>query len=51
MKLYVSNIKESYKDTIISHLVNLVTPELLLHIVQYWHACAADEEKWDILIV
>ena len=34
MKLYVSDIEESYKYTIIGHLGNLATEYLLLHIVQ-----------------
>ena len=34
MKIYVSDIEELYKDTIIGHMVNSVTEYLLLHIVQ-----------------
>ena len=34
MKLYVANIEESYKDTLIVHLGNLGKKYLLLHIVQ-----------------
>ena len=45
MKLYVSDIEKSYKDTIIGHLVNLGTEYLLLHIVQCWRECAVDEEN------
>ena len=45
MKLYVSAIEESNKDTIIGHLENSGTEDLLLHIVQCWHICAVDEEK------
>ena len=43
MKLYVSNIEESYKDTLIGHLGNLRKEYLLLHIVQCWSACEVDE--------
>ena len=43
MNLYVSDIEESYKDTIISHLVNSGTVDLLLQIVQCRYACAVDE--------
>ena len=45
MKLYLPDIKESYKDTIIGHLRNSGTTDLLLRIVQYLRACAVDEEK------
>ena len=45
MKLYVSNIEESYKDTTIGHLGNSGTSYLLLHIVQYWRACVVNEEN------
>ena len=43
MKLYVFDIEESYKDTIIGRLVNPVTEDLLLHMVQCWRACVVDE--------
>ena len=43
MKLYVSGIEESYKDTIIGYLVNSGTADLLLHIVQVWRVCVANE--------
>ena len=33
MKLYVSDIEESYKDKIIGHMVNSSTTDSLLHIV------------------
>ena len=33
MELYVSDILESYKDTIIGHIGNSVTEDLLLRIV------------------
>ena len=36
MKLYVSDIEESYKDTIIGNLVNAGTSDLLLLRVQCW---------------
>ena len=45
MKLYVSDIEELYKDTIINHLVNSDTVDLLLHIVQCWRGCAVNEEN------
>ena len=45
MKLYVSDIEEPYKDTIIFHFGNLGTSDLLLDIVQFWHECAAVEQK------
>ena len=45
MNLYVSNIEESYKDTIIVHLGNSGTAYLILHKVQCWRACAVDEKK------
>ena len=43
MKLYVSDIEESFKDTIIVNMGNLGTAYLLLHIVQCWGACADNE--------
>ena len=45
IKLYVSDIQESYKDTIIGNLVNSGTEDLLLHILQFRCACAGDEEN------
>ena len=39
-KLYLSNIVESYKDSIIGHFGNSGTADLLLHIVQCWSAYA-----------
>ena len=45
MKLYTSNIEESYKDTIIGHMGNSDTADLLLYIVQYWRQCVVNEEK------
>ena len=45
MKLYVSNIEESYKGIIIGHVGNLGTAYLLLHLVQCWRACAVNEEN------
>ena len=44
MKLYLSDIEESYKDTIIGHLVYSGTEDLLLHMVRCWFVCAVDEE-------
>ena len=43
MKIYVSNIEESYKDTIIGHSGNSGTSDILLQIVQCWPACEVDE--------
>ena len=51
MKIYVSDIEESYKDTIIENMKNRSTEELLLHIVQCWRACALNEEKYDLTFV
>ena len=47
MKLYVYNIVESYKDSIIGHLGNVGASDLLLHIVQCCSLCAVGEENWD----
>ena len=43
MKLYVSNIEESYKDTSIDHLLNSGKEDSLLHMVNYWRACEVNE--------
>ena len=51
MKLYVSNIEESYKDTIIGQMRSLVTSYLLLHIVQSGRACVVDKEKRSLPMV
>ena len=51
MKFYVYNIEESCKEAIIGHLGNSGTADLLLHIVLYWSACEADEEKWSLPMV
>ena len=45
MKLYVSDIKELYKYTIIGHLVNSGPEYLLLHIVHCCIACVVNEES------
>ena len=45
MKLYVSDIEELYKETIIVNPGKSDTAYLLLHIVQCWCACAANEEN------
>ena len=45
MKVYVSDIEESYKETIIGHLVDSWGADLLLHIVQCWRSCAVDDKK------
>ena len=51
MKLYVYDIEESYKYTIIIHLENTGTVDLLLHIVHCWSTCAVDEEKYAVPVV
>ena len=51
MNIYVSYIVESYKYSIIGHLGNSGTADLLLHILQCWSACAVDEEKLDLRMV
>ena len=51
VKLYVSNIEESYKERIIGNLVNSVTADSLLHKIQCWRACAVDEEKRNLPLV
>ena len=48
MNIYVSDIEESYKDTIIGNTGNSVIEDLLLQILQCWCSCAVDEEKWDL---
>ena len=45
MKLYVSDIEESYNYTIIGHLESSGTADLWLHTVQCWRTCAVDKEK------
>ena len=45
MKLYVSDIEESSKYTIIVHMGNSGTSDLLLHLLQCWHVYEVDEEK------
>ena len=45
MKLYVSDIEDSYKDTSIGHLGNSGTVYLLLYIVKCWLVCEVDDEK------
>ena len=51
MKLHVSDIEESYKDTIIGNLGNSGTSDLLLHIVQCWHTCEVNGGNQDIPLV
>ena len=43
MKLYVSDIVEPYKYTIVGYLVNAGTADFLPRIVQYWSACEVDK--------
>ena len=43
IKVYLYNIKESYKYIIIGHIVNSGPVYLLLHIVQFWRECALNE--------
>ena len=38
-------MEELYKDTIIGHLENPGTADLLVHIVQCWRVCEVDEHK------
>ena len=47
----MSDIEESYKDTIISHIEYSVTSDLLLHIVQCWIACEVNKENQDLPMV
>ena len=51
MKLYVSDIEESYKYTTIGNSKNSGTSDLLLHIVQFWSTCAVDEETMDLPMI
>ena len=45
MKLYVSNIEESYKDTLIGNLGNSGTLDLSLQIVQFLRTYVVNEKK------
>ena len=45
VKLYLSNIEESYKDTIIGNMGNSGTAYLLIHIVQCWIECSVSEKN------
>ena len=51
MKLYMSDIEESYKDTIIGNMVNPGTADLLLHMVPFWRACAFNEENQALYMI
>ena len=51
MKLYVSNIEESYKDTVIGYLGNSGTEDLSLHIIQCWFSCVVGKEKRSLPMV
>ena len=51
MKLYVYDIEESYKDTIIGHMENSGTANLSLYIVQCWRSCVVNEENWALPMV
>ena len=44
MKLYVSDNVELYKDTVIGHLGNVGTADLLIHILQCWIACSVEKD-------
>ena len=44
MKIYVSNIEESYKYTIIGKMGNSGTAYLLLHIVRFWCVYEVNKE-------
>ena len=43
MKLYVSDIEESYKDTIVGNLGNSGASDLLLNLLKCWCTCAVNE--------
>ena len=51
MKLYLCDIEESYKDTIIVHLGNAGTADLLLRILQCWCTCTVNVENSDLPMV
>ena len=51
MNIYVSNIVESNKDSIIGNLGNSGKAYLSLHIDQCWRAFSVDEENQDLPIV
>ena len=51
MKIYVSDIEKSYKDKIIGHMINSVTVDLLLHVVQCRRACAVNESNQNLHLV
>ena len=51
MKLYVSDIVYSYKDTIVGNLVNSGTSYLLLHIVYSWRSWEVDKYNWYLPMV
>ena len=51
MSSYVSDIMESYKDTIIGYLGNIDTADFLPHILQFWRACAVDKENQALPVV
>ena len=51
MKLYVYNILESYRDTIIDNMGNSDIENFLLHMVQCWCACAVVEYNRDLPMV
>ena len=45
MKLFVSDIVKSYKDTFVDHLVNSGPEDLLLRILKCWNSCVVDKEN------
>ena len=51
MELYVSNILDSYKDTIIGHFGNISTADFSVYIVKSWRACTVDEENFSLPMV
>ena len=51
MKLYVSDIVESYKEITIVHLGNEGTEYLLLHTVNCCQASEVDESNWGLPMV
>ena len=51
MKLYVSDITELYKYTIIGHLGISGASDLLLHAVKCWRECVVNEENQALPVV
>ena len=51
IKLYVSDVEESYRGTIIVNMANSGKLDLSLHIVQCWRACVVNEENQYLTLV